>query len=300
MPAPRVPDLGILRTICHGEKVSQDRRPWYGLTRQISIRITWLMLHTGITANQVTGLSFALTVAGSVLLALPSPAAALGGAGLLVAHYFLDKVDGEIARYRKTYSLSGVYLDELSHTFAYAGIFAGLGLHLAWRARTPGESLAVLAMAMVGAIAMVLVRQNKSMGALLYGKFGLAQPRLMPRGEAPAGPHPFSLEGVRRSRRGEAGSLGRSWAGRTATAIRDGVLFISEFTAVLMMVILGLAVEVVTRDQTLLTIVLVGQALLQIGVLFALIWINYSFNVEMECRQLNELTLRREKEARSD
>ena len=66
------------------------------------------------------------------------------------------------------------------------------------------------------------------------------------------------------------------------------------------MVFLGLAVEVVTRDQTLLTIVLVGQALLQIGVLFALIWINYSFNVEMECRQLNELTLSRGKETRSD
>ncbi len=123
MPAPPVPDLGTLRSICHGEKVSQDRRPWYVLSRRVSILITWMLLHTGVTADQVTLLSLGLTLAGVVLLAMPSAAIALGGAGALVAHYFLDKVDGEIARFRKVYSLDGIYMDELSHTFANAGIF---------------------------------------------------------------------------------------------------------------------------------------------------------------------------------
>src|SRR5262249_55662705 len=157
-----VPDLGTLRSICQGEKVRQDRRPWYVFSRRVSIGITWCLLHTPVTANHVTFASLVLAVAAGILLATPSPALALAGAGALVAHYFLDKVDGEIARFRKSYSLTGVYMDELSHMFAYAGTFAGLGVHLAWRAHTPAESLEVLGAAMLGALAMVMIRQNKS------------------------------------------------------------------------------------------------------------------------------------------
>src|SRR5439155_523710 len=144
MPATPVPDLGTLRSICQGEKVRQDRRPWYVLSRRVSIVITWWLLHTPVTANQVTLASLVLALAAGVLLAMPSKALALAAAGMLVVHYFLDKVDGEIARFRKVHSLTGVYMDELSHVFAYAGTFAGLGVHLAWRARTPAETLEVL------------------------------------------------------------------------------------------------------------------------------------------------------------
>src|SRR5262245_31583445 len=199
MAPPPVPDLGTLRSICQGEKVRMDRRPWYVASRRVSRIVTWVLLHTPVSANQVTVVSLALTVLSPFLLAIPAPGLALSGALALVIHYFLDKVDGEIARYRKVYSLAGVYMDELSHTFAYAGTFAGLGVHLAWRARTPAETLAVLGAAMLGALAMIMIRQNKSMGMLLFAQNVLDEPRLLP-AAAPSGALPLlSRGGVRQS-----------------------------------------------------------------------------------------------------
>lgn len=297
MHATPVPDLGTLRTICQGEKVRQDRRPWYVLSRRISIGITWWLLHTPVTANQVTFVSLVLTLAGGILLAMPSAAAALAGAAALVAHYFLDKVDGEIARYRKVYSLAGVYMDELSHTFAYAGTFAGLGVHLAWRARTPAETLAVLGAAMLGALAMIMIRQNKSMGMLLFAQNVLDEPRLLP-AAAPSGALPLlSREGVRQSRRGEAGGSGRSWAAQAVALVRDVVLNVSEFASLLLLVVIGVAIEAATGSTRFLGVVLRVQALLQAAVLVALIWINRSFNLETEVRRLNDLATKRSREA---
>jgi phosphatidylglycerophosphate synthase len=300
MPPSPVPDLGTLRSICQGEKVRQDRRPWYVLSRRVSIGITWLLLHTPVSANQVTWVSLGLTALAPFLLAMPSAGVALAGAGALVLHYFLDKVDGEVARFRRVFSLTGVYLDELSHTFAYAGTFAGVGVHLAWRAPSAASALAILAPAMAGAVAMVMIRQNKSMGALLFAQNVLEQPGLLPAAEAAGAPAFLSREGVRRSRRGEGGDAAVSWTRRAAGAVRDLVLVISEFTFVLLLVLAGLAIEAATGDAAFLGIVLRAQAVLQAGVLLALIWINHSFNLETEVRRLNELALRRAREGRNE
>ena len=300
MPRSPVPDLGTLRSICQGEKVRLDRRPWYVFSRRVSIGITWALLHTPVMANQVTFVSLLLTIAAGFLLAAPSAAVSLAGAGALVVHYFLDKVDGEIARFRKVYSLAGVYMDELSHTFAYAGIFAGLGVHLAWRAGTPRAALEVLAFSMLGALAMVMIRQNKSMGALLFAQYVLEQPHLLPAAD-PAAPAPLlSREGVRQSRRGEAGAGGRSPASGLVSALRDLVLVISEFTFVLLLMLAGLAIEAATGSAGFLGIAFRAQAVLQVAVLFALIWINRSFNLETEVRRLNEVAIRRGREVDPD
>ena len=299
MPRSPVPDLGTLRSICQGEKVRQDRRPWYVLSRRVSIGITWVLLHTPVMANDVTLVSLLLTLAAGFLLAAPSAAVALAGAFALVVHYFLDKVDGEIARYRKVYSLAGVYMDELSHTIAYAGIFAGLGVHLAWRAETRLATIEVLAFAMLGALAMVMIRQNKSMGALLFAQYVLEQPRLLPAADAAAAAPLLSREGVRQSRRGEAGG-GRPGAAGLVSAVRDLVLVISEFTFVLLLLLTGLVIEAATGSVEFLGIALRAQALLQVAVLAALIWINRSFNLETEVRRLNEVAIRRGKEAGTD
>jgi phosphatidylglycerophosphate synthase len=299
MPRSPVPDLGTLRSICQGEKVRQDRRPWYVFSRRVSIGITWVLLHTPVMANDVTLVSLLLTLAAGVLLAAPSAAVALAGAFALVVHYFLDKVDGEIARYRKVYSLAGVYMDELSHTFAYAGIFAGLGVHLAWRAGTPRATIEVLVFAMLGALAMVMIRQNKSMGALLFAQYVLEQPRLLPAADAAATAPLLSREGVRQSRRGAAGG-GRLGAAGLVSAVRDLVLAISEFTFVLLLMLTGLVIEAATGSAGFLGIAFRAQAVLQVAVLAALIWINRSFNLETEVRRLNEVAIRRGKEAGTD
>ena len=296
MTASPVPDLGTLRSIVQGEKVRRDRRPWYVLSRRVSLGLTWALLHTPVTANQVTFVSLLLTIAAGVLLGAPSAKLALAGALALVLHYFLDKVDGEIARFRGVFSLKGLYMDELSHTFAYGGTFAGVGLHLAWRAATAGEAIVVLAAAMIGAVAMVVIRQNKNMGALLYATGVMEQPRLLPAAKPPGHAALLTREGVHQSRSRADGAGAPSGASRLVALTRDFVLVISEFTFVLVLVLAGLGIEAATGSAEFLGWVLRVQALLQLCVLVALIGINLAFNVESEARRLHDLARGRLKE----
>lgn len=77
-----------------------------------SIYITWLLLYTPITANQVTFLMLVLGIAGSAFLF-----SGFFVAGLLILHFavVLDNVDGEIARFKNQRSMMGKYLDVVYH-----------------------------------------------------------------------------------------------------------------------------------------------------------------------------------------
>ena len=57
-------------------------------------------------------MTVSLSLGGAILLATPPAWLALGGAALLLAYHLLDKVDGDVARYRGTFSIVGVYMDE--------------------------------------------------------------------------------------------------------------------------------------------------------------------------------------------
>src|SRR5262245_1506560 len=91
-----IPDIATLREICHRGKLAKDRRSWYAASRSVAIYITWMLIHTGITANQVTFLTVSLALAGAILLATPPAWLALTGAALLLAYHLLDKVDGDV------------------------------------------------------------------------------------------------------------------------------------------------------------------------------------------------------------
>src|SRR5439155_13930069 len=117
-----------------------------------------------------------------------------------------------------------------SHTFAYAGTFAGLGIHLAWRARDPADAIQVLGAAMLGAVAMVVIRHNKSMGALLFAQYVLEQPRLLPAAERAGRAALLSREGVHMSRSAAGNGAERSGAARMGAMVRDLGLTASELT----------------------------------------------------------------------
>src|SRR3989304_24427 len=126
-------DIAALRTICHADKVAQNSSPWYVLQRRVSIYLTWMLLHTSLKPTHVTLISVGFGLLGGVLLAMRPAELSVAGALAFVAHQLFDKVDGDIARFRKSYSIVGVYLDELGHGLAFVGIFVGLGRHIAWR-----------------------------------------------------------------------------------------------------------------------------------------------------------------------
>jgi phosphatidylglycerophosphate synthase len=289
-----IPDLATLRKLGQGDKLAGDRRPLYGFFRWLSSYLTWLLLRTSLTPNAVTAMSVAAAVLGTWLLAMPSPGIALCGALAFVVHHLLDKVDGAMARIRHQYSLAGVYLDELGHALAFAGIFAGLGLHLAWQAGGRADLMFRLMAAMIGALAMVLARQNKAMGFLLFAQNVLGQPTLLPANAASETVHPLSREAV---------LLRRSVNGGTTNVVgfvRDAVLLIADFSVFMLLLLAGVIVEVATGDSRMLQLLLVVEAALQCAVVAALVWINYTVNVESECRRLDEIVRTRRDSPRRD
>lgn len=282
-----IPDIATLKELCHSGKLEKDRRSWYAASRGVAIYITWLLLHTGVTANQVTLMTVSLALVGAIMLATPPAWLALCGACTMLAYHLLDKVDGDVARYRRTYSIVGVYLDEVGHGVAFAGLFLGLGVHLAWGAETVAGAMLVLSASGLGAVCMVLARQHKSAGFLLYAQYVLVQPALMPEGRSPDRPHPLSREGAHRSRRGEVADIGASM--RMIMSLRDTVLMLADFITILVLVIIGLIVQRVTGSAAFLTAVLVVEAILNTSVLLALFWINTSTNIRSECLRLDAL-----------
>jgi len=116
-----------LRVICQAGKNSDPR--WYFVHRRVSIYITWLLLHTSIRPNQITLLMMATGVAGAALLVPQVPAVNAVGFVVLYLAFLLDKVDGEIARYRRQSSARGVLLDRLHHLMIEPLIFLAAAWH---------------------------------------------------------------------------------------------------------------------------------------------------------------------------
>lgn len=114
MTAREVPGIRTLREVAQSAK--NHRTEWqYRIHRRISIYVTWVLLHTPLTANQASLLSFAVGFgAGGLVLRGDSRLALLGLVGFY-AYFLLDKVDGEIARFRDERSLRGVCLDYIGH-----------------------------------------------------------------------------------------------------------------------------------------------------------------------------------------
>jgi len=112
--------IADLRKICqtkHSDDFSAN------LVRKISIYVTYVLVRTTISANHVSWFNVALAVCSGYLL-YASP---LLGAAALILYTILDGVDGEVARYRKTVSLTGEFLDRLGGLVAGPSIFVSFG-----------------------------------------------------------------------------------------------------------------------------------------------------------------------------
>jgi phosphatidylglycerophosphate synthase len=131
-----VPPLRELEAICGGEgrdpALERNFRSVYAKPiRRISIRFTWLLLHTRLSANQVTVLAILIGIAGALLLAWSDFWPLVIGLVLLQLSFVLDYSDGEIARYQatqrgETTGAAGAYLDWIGHYYVPATMTAAL------------------------------------------------------------------------------------------------------------------------------------------------------------------------------
>lgn len=132
-----LPPLGELIAICGGEGTAgrnepRDFRRLYARgVRRLSIRITRLLLPTGISANQTTVLGILIGIGGGLLLAVNEFWAQLLAIVLIQLAFVLDFCDGELARFEreiegKSSGAGGAYLDWVGHYYMPAAITAGL------------------------------------------------------------------------------------------------------------------------------------------------------------------------------
>ncbi|MDR3620882.1 MAG: CDP-alcohol phosphatidyltransferase family protein [Paludisphaera borealis] len=103
------------------------------VARPSAVYGTWLAVRLGITANQATLASLAASLGGAVAIGSGDRVAFVAGVGLCHLAFWLDHVDGQIARWRGTASLDGVYCDYLMHHVANLALGFALGFGLAER-----------------------------------------------------------------------------------------------------------------------------------------------------------------------
>ncbi|MGH3031725.1 MAG: CDP-alcohol phosphatidyltransferase family protein, partial [Gaiellaceae bacterium] len=96
-----------------------------------------------LTPNQISTLSFAIGLAAAASFAVGSRASLIAGAVLLQISFTVDCVDGQLARYTRTFSKLGAWLDSVFDRTKEYVVYAGLALG----ARGFGEDVWLLAAA---------------------------------------------------------------------------------------------------------------------------------------------------------
>ena len=119
----------------------------------VAVRILpWLVRIRRLTPDVVTSMAFAV---GMVAIAMFATGHYRLGAGLYELRFFLDCLDGKIARVRRLASPSGAVFDRLADSVTIPTAYAALGLSLASRGAIPAR----LALAPALLCAMVVVAE---------------------------------------------------------------------------------------------------------------------------------------------
>jgi phosphatidylserine synthase len=96
--------------------------------RELSLHIDPYLVNTRISPNQLTYLMVVVGVIGGAVLLVPGLTGAILAVVLFQIYLLLDCVDGEVARWRKQTSITGVYLDRIGHYLCEAALLVGFGV----------------------------------------------------------------------------------------------------------------------------------------------------------------------------
>ncbi|WP_406696404.1 CDP-alcohol phosphatidyltransferase family protein [Singulisphaera sp. Ch08] len=149
----RQPTLIQLRERVHKQR-HQEIGNWLArrIARPSAVYGTWLAVRLGLSANQVTIAALVAALAAAGGIASGTRVGFVSGTILAFLSFWLDRVDGQIARWRGTASLDGVYFDYLMHHTANLALGFALGHGLACRTGEPTWSVAGFAIALGWAI----------------------------------------------------------------------------------------------------------------------------------------------------
>ena len=114
------------RFLCSELKKDTDGPVSMILNRPISLRISKVLLKTGITPNQISVLSFIVGLAGASLFFFGEYFYLILGGIIIHIHSIVDGCDGEIARLKLRRTKYGGYLDSFLDRYVDAAIILGL------------------------------------------------------------------------------------------------------------------------------------------------------------------------------
>jgi hypothetical protein len=126
------PTLAALRAT-----VQKDRHREIGnwlarrVARPTAVYGTWLAVRLGLSAHMVTVMALGTSAVATLALMTGTPSGFIASVALAHLAFWLDHVDGQVARWHWTASLEGVYFDYLMHHAANLGLGFGLGYGLA-------------------------------------------------------------------------------------------------------------------------------------------------------------------------
>jgi phosphatidylglycerophosphate synthase len=133
--------------------------------RSISPYLTWLLLRTRISANQVTGLMILVGWCTAFSLLIPGIPGALLALVLGQLQMLVDCCDGEVARWRGTSSPAGVFLDKVGHYSTEALIPIVFGIRAA---AYPFEAPADFLWTTLAALFALFVVLNKALNDMVH------------------------------------------------------------------------------------------------------------------------------------
>jgi phosphatidylglycerophosphate synthase len=126
------PSIAELRAVTQPEALltRPGAEHWAGrlYMRRVSPYLTRALLETPISPNAVTALMIPTGLAAAVALTFGGVLPALVAAVLIQLQLLLDCADGELARWRRTSSPTGIYLDQIAHYCTEAALAAALGV----------------------------------------------------------------------------------------------------------------------------------------------------------------------------
>jgi len=166
---PDRPTIAELRTVTQPPAVRgrKNSEHWVAdvYLRQISPYLTRALLPTGVSANTVTWFMIATGAAAGLSLLIPGIPGAVLALFLGQMQMLWDCSDGEVARWRGTFSPAGTFLDKVGHYTAESVIPVCLGI------RAAGSDFSLTAptgYAYAGAILALLVMFNKALNDMVH------------------------------------------------------------------------------------------------------------------------------------
>lgn len=182
---PARPTIAQLREVCQPPAVRGRRNSEHWVAdaylRRLSPYLTRVLLRTPITANGVTWLMVATGAAAAFALLIPGLPGAFLAAILGQLQMLWDCSDGEVARWRRTTSPKGVFIDRVGHYTAEGLISIALGMRAAG---FPDAGWLATPWPFIGALLAVMVLYNKALNDMVHVSRAYAGlPRLEERAE---------------------------------------------------------------------------------------------------------------------